>query len=101
MKALDKETLELIDRLLSGYEIALENILYKNHSITEDVANIDKAREAIDAVLQEHNATLCDNCEANDAEPEHACPYSLELHLGVVNPCNCCAACEQQCKQSI
>lgn len=50
---MNDEILELIDRLLSGYEFALENILYKNHNIEQDVKDIDEARDAIQAVLHD------------------------------------------------
>jgi hypothetical protein len=44
---------DLIDRLLNGYDIALENILYKKYDITKDVENIKLARAAIERARNE------------------------------------------------
>lgn len=42
----------------------------------------------------------CQTCGEADAEPEHTCPFALEIHGDEVK-CNCCTGCEDDCSQSI
>ena len=74
---LNDEALELIDRLLSGYEIALENILYKNGDITEDITNINRARLAIDYALHGYK-DADDELSTDPNEDKYTCqPYGV------------------------
>jgi len=37
----------------------------------------------------------------NEEEPEHPCPYSMELSDFDDNTCNCCDNCQHQCSMDI
>tara|TARA_R100001244_G_scaffold25113_1_gene25296 strand:- start:11950 stop:12174 length:225 start_codon:yes stop_codon:yes gene_type:complete len=46
--AIDDEVIVKLKKLLSSYEEACENILYKNFNITETVKDIEICRRALD-----------------------------------------------------
>ena len=48
---LDRKTVEKIDSLLSKFETALENILYKHFNTTQDEKDISDIRDKLDFAL--------------------------------------------------
>lgn len=67
--ALDDDALELIERLLGGYETALENKLYKDYNITQDVKDIENARQIIENARKgETFEEWCDSMEQQNNE---------------------------------
>lgn len=38
---------------------------------------------------------------ANDGREEHGCPYHEQVNNNASYRCNCCAACEQNCRDDV
>lgn len=38
---------------------------------------------------------------ANDGREEHGCPYQRDVNNNEAFRCNCCAACEQNCRDDV
>ncbi len=38
---------------------------------------------------------------ANGAREEHPCPYQQDVNNNATFRCNCCAACEQNCRDDV
>ena len=51
--ALTEEVIDTIDSLLTGYETALENILYKNNNPKADLDRITQAKQALEQHREE------------------------------------------------
>lgn len=51
------------------------------------------------------NKEMCTRCNREEAQPEHKCPYSVEMRYNEnyedLPDCNCCNDCESTCAGDI
>lgn len=43
----------------------------------------------------------CSSCKHEDALPEHTCPFQEEIRDDYTTKCDCCEACQANCRDEI
>ena len=47
------------------------------------------------------DTSVCGECHVNPAEHEHTCQFAIEVNGDSDFTCNCCGACESDCRKNI